>query len=267
MHFRVKKRKVFIGVRSKLLIQPKTKRTSTPPHPKPKMETQNSMFGRPVDKNYRLKKSPLGREGSEKGIHRKAAPSILVLFILLSGIVACSATLIFVQTTAPKDKTSAEWFDESVTGEQAADTTIPAALASSSTQASSTMASTTTEETTSSTISSTTSSTTLLMTQETMTVADTSETTEETTTTSTTPTTKPAAKKLKVKTTTTTTTTTLPCGADLESPCEAENGNYVCNEGNIIGGDNICHTPTCLPSVDSGLHEGNCGAFALKFCQ
>jgi len=32
-----------------------------------------------------------------------------------------------------------------------------------------------------------------------------------------------------------------------------------------LGADNICHTPTCAPSVKSG--RDGCGAFALKFCQ
>jgi hypothetical protein len=51
----------------------------------------------------------------------------------------------------------------------------------------------------------------------------------------------------------------------MQPPCQA--GEEGCDKGNILGGDDICHTPTCLPSEDSGLHEGNCGAFALRFCK
>jgi cytoskeletal protein RodZ len=211
-----------------------------PPHPKQKMETPKKMFGTPKkSKNYRQNNSPLGREGSDKGISRKAAPSILVLFLLLTGIVACSATLIIVQTAPAQDKAPTEWFDESATDEQTTTT-----LLTDTTHASSTT--TTTEA---------------------------AQTTTTTTTTSTTTTTIAALKaanptRLRPKTTTptsTTTTTTIPCGGDMQPACEK--GVEGCDEGNVLGTDNICHTPICLPSVDSGLHEGNCGAFALRFCK
>jgi hypothetical protein len=240
MQYRLKKRKVFIWDCIKLLIQPKNKRTSMPPHPKQKMETQKKMFGTPRNsKNNRQNSSLLGREGRDKGISRKAAPSILVLFLLLTGIVACSATLIIAQSAPSQDSTPTEWFDESATdGETTTTTLMPA-----TTQASSTTTTTEALQTTTTTTTFTTSTTIAAS--------------------------KAAAtNRLRPKTTaptTTTTTTTLPCGGDMESPCQA-NGEG-CEEGNLLGADNICHTPTCLPSIDSGLHEGNCGAFALRFCK
>lgn len=211
-----------------------------PPHPKQKMETPKKLFGTPTNrKNNRLCNSPLGREGRDRSISRKAAPSILVLFLLFMGIVACSATLIIAQSVPPQDKTPTEWFYESDTDEQAQD----AALTTETTHAA-TKATTTTEA------APTTTTTTTTTTNPTTTFAEIKAAT---------------AKKLRTKATqtTTTTTTTIPCGGDMQPPCQK--GVEGCDEGNILGADNICHTPTCAPSVKSGLK--GCGAFALRFCQ
>jgi hypothetical protein len=74
-----------------------------------------------------------------------------------------------------------------------------------------------------------------------------------------------AAKKATTTTTSTTSTTssTVACGGDLQSPCKGT--DYACNEDSVLGSDGICHTPLCLPSVESGL--SGCGAFALEFCR
>ena len=153
-------------------------------------------------------------------------PNMFVLLILLMSVIACSATIILGGHDA---------------GEEGGDTSGQYILEAE--------ASTTTSTTT------TTSSTTTTSTSTTTTIETT--TTTSTTTTSTTTST----------TTTTSTSTTVPCGGDLQPPCEEgdPNGEDGCDEGNVLGADEICHMLTCAPSVESG--QRGCGAFALRFCQ
>ncbi len=80
-------------------------------------------------------------------------------------------------------------------------------------------------------------------------------TTEATTTTSTTTTT----------TTSSTTSTTIKCGYNNETPCVTGTG-LECKPGNVIGSEGLCHQTNCVKNVPSGMNDGNCGAFALSYC-
>jgi len=90
---------------------------------------------------------------------------------------------------------------------------------------------------------------------------------EETTTSTTTTTTTTTSSTTTTSTTTTsTTTTTQECGGDWEPPCETEEGPK-CDPLLRVGADDICHTRSCVPGVDSGRPEGKCGTFAEGYCQ
>jgi len=178
---------------------------------------------------------------------------------LFTGIVACSATIIVFQSAPSQYKTPTEWFDESVTDgetQETALTTYITTAPSSTTQPPSTTHAVTTQ-----------AAPTTSPNREAATTTTTKKTTSTIQTTTSFAGIKAAsAKKLKTKATkqtTTTTTTTIPCGGDMQPPCQT--GAEGCDEGIILGADNICHTPTCAPSVKSG--RDGCGAFALKFCQ